>query len=153
MRSRPTLASSSTPGTARPRVGDFDPGWGLGDGNSFFGNFGIFLTFDDDVTEFSAQVWDPSGPPSPFGGGLGVFVFNDGVEIASYFGEPAWAGLGDSWFDIAATDGMVFDEVRILGFGFTPTTYADNLSWNPVPAPGALALLGLAGLSRRRRRA
>jgi hypothetical protein len=101
--------------------GIFGP-W-LGDGNSFFGNFGVFITFDNDVTAFSAQVWDPSGPPSPIGGGL---IVGDG--------------------------GTAFDEVRFVGLGFDPSTFTDNLSWTPVPAPGAIALLGLAGLAGRRRR-
>ena len=142
-------------GDGVPQVGDFDAingGWGLGDGNSFYGNFGVFLTFDSDVTEFSTQVWDPSGPPGIFGG-LSIFVFNDGVEVAALHGAtPAWGGLGDEWFDITTSDGMVFDEVRILGFGFFPTTHVDNLSWNAVPAPSAVALLGMGAMTLTRRR-
>jgi len=123
-------------GDGVPQVGNWDvdhgAGWGLGEGNSFFGNFGVFMTFDTDVTELSVQIWDPSGEPTPFGGGLGVYLFNDGVEVGSVFITPAWGGLGEPWFDIATTDGSVFDEVRFAGFGFSPTTYADNISWNPV---------------------
>ncbi len=127
----------------------------IGTGNSFFGNFGVFITFAGDLTEFSTNVWDPSGKPSPFGGGLGVFVFDDGVEVTSFFTEPAWGGLGDPAIDIAASGGMVFDEVRILGFGFGPTTYVDDLSWNLVPEPGCglltIAFGILIGLRRRQR--
>jgi hypothetical protein len=126
----------------------------LGDANSFYGNFGVFMNFESDLAALSLEVWDPSGPPSPFGGGLYVYLFDDGVQVA--FGEytPAWGGIGDTWYDITANGGDVFDEVRILGFGFNPTTYADNLSWDVVPGPGSLALLAVAGLvSRRRRRA
>lgn len=124
----------------------------IGSGNSLFGNFGIFMNFDQDLANFSAQVWDPSGPPSPFGG-LGIFVFDDGNEVANLVIEPAWGGLGDSWVDITGTDGMVFDEIRIVGFGFDPSTFADNLSWNSVPTPSGVAVLSLGGLvmSRRRR--
>jgi hypothetical protein len=139
-------------GDGVPQVGDFDPGWGLGQGNSFFGFFGVFMSWEQDLEALSLQVWDPSGPPSPMGGGLGVFIFNDGIEVASGFFEPAWGGLGDAWFDISGADGMLFDEVRILGFGFDPSTYVDTLSWNVVPGPGAVALLGLAGLVGGRRR-
>jgi hypothetical protein len=123
----------------------------IGEGNSFFGNFGVFMTFGDDLTNFSGQVWDPSGAP-PFGG-AGIFVYNDGAEIANLFIEPAWGGIGDSWIDVSATDGMVFDEIRIVGFGFDPSTFVDNLSWNAVPTPSGLAVLGLGGIvmSRRRR--
>ena len=122
----------------------------IGTGNSILGNFGIFMTFGDDLTNFSGQIWDPSGGP-PLGG-FGVFVFNDGVEVANSIIEPAWGGVGDSWIDISATDGMVFDEVRLLGFGFDPSTFADNLSWNSVPAPSGLAVLGLGGMVMTRRR-
>jgi hypothetical protein len=124
----------------------------LGDNNSFFGNFGVFMTFESDLDGLAIEVWDPSGPPSPFGGGLYVYIFNDGVQVAVTEHTPAWGGIGDTWYDITADGGDVFDEVRILGFGFTPTTYADNLSWNIVPAPGSLALLAVAGLAARRRR-
>ncbi|MHC5007237.1 MAG: hypothetical protein ACYTGF_07770 [Planctomycetota bacterium] len=126
----------------------------LGNVNSFYGNFGVFMTFESDLSAMSLEVWDPSGPPGPFGGGLAVYMFDNGVEVASSFVTPAWGGIGDTWFDITADGGDVFDEVRILGWGFTPTTYADNMSWDVVPGPGSLALLAVAGLvSRRRRRA
>lgn len=134
-------------------VGDvsaFNP-W-INSGNAFEGAFGVFMTFDSDLTNFNGQFWDPSGPPSPFGGGMGIFVFNDGVEVANNFVEPAWGGLGDTWIDITADGGMVFDEIRVLGFGFGPITYMDNASWNAVPTPGALALLGFAGVATSRRR-
>lgn len=143
-------------GDGTPFVGDNDTpqgGWGLGTGNSFFGAFGVFITFDSDLTEFSSQVWDPSGPPSFSGGGLGFFFFDDGVEVGSAFDiTPAWGGLGDTWFDVTTTGGSVFDEVRILGFGFFPTTVVDNMSWNAVPAPSSALILsvGLVGLRRRR---
>lgn len=124
----------------------------IGTGNSFFGNFGIFMNFDTDLTNFSAQVWDPSGPPSLFGGGLGIFAFNDGTEVANVIVEPSWGGVGDEWIDISADGGMVFDEIRLLGFGFDPTTFADNMSWNAVPAPSGAAIFGLTGLVAARRR-
>jgi uncharacterized protein (TIGR03382 family) len=124
----------------------------LPNNNSFYGNFGVFLTLDAPVDALSLQAWDPSGPASPFGGGMGIFVFNDGNEVGSGFFTPSWAGAGDSWFDIVATGGMEFDEVRILGFGFGPTTIVDNISWNTVPTPGAVALFGVAGAFVRRRR-
>lgn len=140
-------------GDGVPVVDDFTATYPwVGTGNAFYGNFGVFMTFEDDLTEFSADIWDPSGPPGPFGGGLGVFVFNDGVEIGSYFGEPAWGGIGDQAFDITTDGGMVFDEIRILGYGFTPTTYADNLSWNTVPEPFTIVFVGLGSLAMLRRR-
>ena len=126
----------------------------IGTGNSFFGNFGIFATFENDLSEFSANIWDPSGPPSPFGGGMGIFVFDDGAEVANSFITPAWGGLGDPGIEITTSGGMVFDEVRILGFGFPATTYGDDFSWNVVPEPTSTTVFCLAlicGLIGRRR--
>ncbi|MFG0292675.1 MAG: PEP-CTERM sorting domain-containing protein [Phycisphaerales bacterium JB050] len=146
-------------GTGDQSVGDnsvFYP-W-VNDGNSMFANFGINVIFDAPISEFSIQVWDPSGPPSFIGGGLQVALFNQGEQVWDLvaqngsLAEPAWGGVGDSWFDITTTDGMTFDEVRIFGLGFTPTAFIDNLSWNTVPAPSALALVGIAGLGATRRR-
>jgi hypothetical protein len=142
-------------GDSVPQVDDYStaPGqaW-LGTDNSFFGNFGVFMTFENDVTEFSTQFWDPAGPGGPFGGGGIVAVFNDDVEVANMFYTPAWGGVGDEWINITTTGGMVFDEVRMLGFGFPNTSYIDNASWNAVPAPSAMALLGLGGIAAGRRR-
>lgn len=123
----------------------------LGTGNSFFGNFGVGISFSEDVESFSLQAWDPSGPPSPFGGGFFVEASLDGNVVAQLSATPAWAGAGDPWFDVVGTGGMKFDRVVLLGFGFNPTTYVDNLSWT-VPAPGAAALFGFAGLVAGRRR-
>lgn len=142
-------------GDSTPFVGDNDTpngGWGLGTGNSFYGAFGVFMTFSTDLDALSLQVWDPSGAPSPIGGGAVAFTYNDGVEVSNFAFEPAWGGLGDTWLNITADGGMVFDEVRILGFGFFPTTVVDNLSWNAVPTPRAAALMGVAGLASARRR-
>lgn len=153
-------------GDGVPQVGDFQTlfaaPW-IGSGNSFYGNFGVFMTFSVDLTALSVQVWDPSGPPSFLGGGLNVILFNDGAQVWDVNAQngggpfdpiatPAWGGVGDATFDITTTDGMVFDEVRILGYGFGPTTFVDNISWQAVPAPGAVALFGAAGLASVRRR-
>ena len=77
-------------GDGAPSVGD-NSGAGpwIGTSNSFFGNFGIFMTFDSDLTNFSAQIWDPSGPGSFFGGGMIGVAFNDGVEVGSFFSDGA----------------------------------------------------------------
>ncbi|MFB3431606.1 MAG: hypothetical protein ABL309_11845 [Phycisphaerales bacterium] len=111
----------------------------LGD-NKCLGSGFIFMVFDRGVTEMSVQVWDSSGQ-----GDLPLFIelYNNGVPVWSYYdqhGEHAQAAWeceqpGDSWFNITATDGMVFDWIVI---GSTlPTNYAvvDNISWNLVPDP------------------
>ncbi|MBL0921690.1 MAG: hypothetical protein IBJ10_06125 [Phycisphaerales bacterium] len=131
------------------------PGFGwLGTGNVFYGPFGVFINFGSDLTEFSAQFWDSSGPASGFGGGAAVIAFNDGVEVGFLFvTNPAFGGAGNTWIDITTDSGSVFDEVRLLGFGFFPESYVDNLSWNAVPAPASalVAGLGLFAAARRRR--
>lgn len=144
-------------GDSVPQVGvfDTDPGgpW-VGTGNSFFGNFGIIMKFTSGVTDFSAQIWDPSGPAAFFGGGMLGVAFDDGVEVGSFFSEagPAWGGIGDEWWNFTADAGESFDEVRLFGFGFTPFTFGDNFSWNAVPTPGSFAVLGLGGFMASRRR-
>lgn len=130
------------------------PGFGwLGTGNVFVAPFGAFMKFSQDLTGFSSQFWDNSGPGGPFGGGALVVAFNDGVEVASQFiTNPAYGGTGSSWVNVTGANGATFDEVRMLGFGFSPTSYIDNLSWNVVPAPAAAAVFGLGGLVLTRRR-
>lgn len=126
----------------------------LGDDNVFQGGFGVFMNFDSDIDAFSAQAWDNGGPPSPFGGGMGIFVFKDGQEVANAFFTPTFSDFGPTWYNIVADGGDSFDDVRFVGFAFSaPVTYMDNASWNVVPAPASLALLGLAGFASRRRRA
>ncbi|MBX3352758.1 MAG: hypothetical protein KF684_07470 [Phycisphaeraceae bacterium] len=131
-----------------------NPGFGwLGSSNVFYGPFGVFIEIGQDVDAFSFQFWDSSGNPTFMGGGARVIVLNDGVEVASTIAfRPAFGGTGDSWFNIEATDGMVFDEVRALGFGFFPESLVDNLSWRVIPTPGACAVLAFAGVATLRRR-
>ena len=125
----------------------------LGDGNVFYGPFGVFMQFGEDLTEFSAQYWDSSGPAVGFGGGAAVVALNDGVELGfAFLTNPAFGGVGDTWIHITTDGGMVFDEVRFVGFGFFPEAYVDNLSWNAVPAPASVMVAGLALAAAGRRR-
>jgi len=118
--------------------------------NSFYGAFGVFINFSSDMTAASLQYWDTSGSGGPFGGGTALVVLNDGVEVGFLSGPGVTGTPTNSWFNIVATDGMVFDEIRAVGFGFFPEAVVDNISF--VPAPGSLALLGLAGAAALRRR-
>jgi hypothetical protein len=122
--------------------------------NAAFGYFGIYLKFDQAVTNLSFQAWDNSGDPSPFGGGMSVLLLNDDFSSWSQSPTytPAWGGVGDTWFDVSASGGDSFNFVLVTGWGFSPETAMDNLSWNVVPTPGTLAIFGLAAAGRRRRR-
>lgn len=122
--------------------------------NSYYGPNGVFINFSQPMSALSFQGWDSSGPASPFGGGATAIALSNGVEVASWFGTPAFGGIGKTWFDITTTDGSTFDEVRFLGFGFPDDTVVDNLSWNtaPVPEPTSLASLGVVTLGALRRR-
>ncbi len=126
--------------------------WGLGTGNSHWGSFGTFVNFDYAVQEMSFEAWNNG--TDPWMGGIGIYVFNEGVEVAFLGTTPAWAGAGDSAFNIVGTDGDSFDEIRIIDWDFASVgMFTDNYSWNAVPGPGALSLLALAAVASRRRRA
>lgn len=133
-------------------VGDLSAATGQGT-NAYYGPYGVFINFANDLTAMSFQGWDSSGPPSPFGGGALVVALNDGNEVASLFIDPAWAGAGDSWFNLTTTGGTTFDEIHFLGFSFFPESVVDNLSWNAVPEPASASLLVLGCLAALRRRA
>lgn len=152
------LGISSIVGGAGDQVVDqfnTNPGFGwLGTGNAFGGPWGIVINFSSPLSDFSAQYWDNSGPATFFGGGAIVVAVSGGVEVGSLFlDDPAYGGVGDEWINISATSGSTFDEVRLVGFGFFPQAYTDNLSWNTVPTPSAAAvgMLGMIAAGRRRR--
>lgn len=75
--------------------------------------------------------------------------------LESFAGDEAFTflfdGFGSTW------DGTFSSGVGVIEFtpvtGFTVDTHEILWSVETVPAPGALAVLGLAGLARRRRRA
>lgn len=134
-----------------------NPGFGwLPDNNVFVGNFGVAFEFENDVTEFSAQVWDNAGPADFISGGMIAVAQRDGVDVGSFFWEfPVFGPGGDNWFNFTTTDGDSFDRVAFVGFAFvSPVTIVDNVSFNTVPVPGTATLLGcgLLGVSGRRRR-
>jgi MYXO-CTERM domain-containing protein len=125
----------------------------INSGNATEGFFGVFMTFDQEVTAMNFQAWDPSGPPDFFGNGLTIILvdIDDNIIDAAQF-TGAWGGIGDTWIDIVATDGDTFQKIVITNNSFNPVTYVDNVSWTSVPAPGSLALVAVAGLVGRRRR-
>lgn len=149
--------SQLTGGAGLQRVEAFNtnPGFGwCGTGNAAYLPWGAFISFSGDVTGFSTRYWDSSGPADIMSGGAIVVALKDGAEVGSLFlTDPAYGGVGDEWINIVASGGSSFDEVRLVGFGFFPEAYLDNLSWDAVPAPsaGTLALVGALAAGRRRR--
>ena len=150
--------SSFGAGDGNNQVGNFNstPGFGwLPDNNVFVGNFGVFIEFNTDVTEFSAQVWDNGGPADFISGGMLAVAQKDGADVGSFFWEtPVFGTAGDNWFNFTTTGGDTFDRIVFVGFAFvSPITIVDNISFNTVPVPGTAAVLGtgLALIGRRRR--
>ncbi len=150
------LGLTVTSGEGARFVGNLstNPGFGwLPNNNVLYAPYGGFFDFDSPVTEFSAQYWDSSGPATFMGGGAVVALFQGDTKVAFVqIQNPAYGGVGDSWVNVTTTDGSTFDRVALLGFGFFPEAYIDNVSWNAVPTPGATGLLALAGLAGLRRR-
>ena len=127
---------------------------GEGMGNQLAGGFSVRMMFDTPINEISWQGWADGNPAPPFGG-INVILKRDGAELAFYSGVAAFGGIGDEWFNVTSSgDSEAFDEIVFFNGAFSSfTSYVDTISWsNPVPAPGAMALLGIAGLIGRRRR-
>lgn len=134
-------------------IGNGDPGnWDLeGTNGSAFWGFNVDvvggLLFPSDMVDFSFDISRSAG--SSDGQTFSIEFYDDGGLVGSDF-----IILGDinDWSTIVF-DGVAFDEVRFAGSnqGFSPYGI-DNIQFSDVPAPGALALLGLAALRRGRRR-
>lgn len=142
--------------------------------------FVAFITglSDGDVIDASFWAWDDVEGGSPSVRIWGSYATSD--DITNYSGsaggnstyssgtpENPWSQLSHEYTfdsDGGERDALVI-QVRMYNAADGDTLYVDDLSINvsgtdlsgvninvPVPAPGALALLGLAGLAGRRRR-
>jgi len=110
---------------------------------------------------------------------VAVFATSDGanwVEVQEFTFTPAASGTGDAWYARSVTLGSEYANSANFGFrvlaAFAPgtsgylasrstSTYATSgtlrfddvtINGNAIPAPGAIALLGAAGLVGARRR-
>ncbi len=147
-----SLTDGANPGVPIGNVSGSYPWVNTGNVASGF-NFGLFFTWDSDVTAASFQMWT-SAQSGPFGAmGVTLLDANDNIVDAYGLSGPIWGGVGNSWFNVTTSGGSAFRKLVITygGFGF-PELFVDNVSWNAVPAPGAMALLGLAAFGGRRRR-
>lgn len=115
-----------------------------------------FLPNDTNAFGFNIIDWEP-GFSSQTGGG--IRLYNDGNLVFGGVIPSDNQTDGIVSFIGFTSDTFVFDEVRftvfsVEGFNVTPSldvTGVDEVAW-VVPAPGSVAVLGLAGLSTGRRR-
>ena len=147
---------------------------GLSDGD-YFGvtNYsGAVGAFTDGAQGY--QMSDVDGMATMFFGevdgttsiSFDMFVASTGWESADFIeitfgGEVVFTTIGED-IDNLGIEGewmnMTFEGSGELSISFASNSgneamYLDNMNWygTAIPAPGALALLGLAGLARRRR--
>ena len=78
--------------------------------------------------------------------GDSVLIDTTGQDIDNDFAE-----LEANWTSLSAA-GSGELVIQFVSNSSNESIYIDNIQWTGVPAPGALALLGLAGLASRRRR-
>ena len=137
---------------------------GLTDGDIVTGSY--WGLGDKDSGQFAAtRIWghytSAGGDIDSYDGSAGGNSTYSGAEWT--FLEKTWTFNGDG-----GNHGGLVIEARIYGYsGGSYTTWIDDLNvsvddvdgsggivihFAPIPAPGALALLGLAGLARRRRK-
>lgn len=103
---------------------------------------------------------DPSfgtGAGAAIPAGAGWFTANPGTDILFTGGRIKIMQVAGSTYSNAAGGAFYTGRLTVgykLNSSSTTPLYAENLSYTiGIPAPGALALLGLAGLAGRRRRA
>lgn len=111
-----------------------DPGFGDGNGSGIPGGAGWYNGNPNNQQTGSAYGGGIEGI-SGYAVALGQFVFET-ARANSYIGDP--------FFSFAGEIGYSDDSGVAFGTG--------SITWTAVPAPGAMALFGLAGLSARRRR-
>ena len=106
------------------------------------GSFGSNATYDFSYTDLSAML-DGEFIDSTFA----LLAADLGGDITA---DVTLSGFGSEW-DGTSASGTGLIVLSDIGF-FTPESIDISWSINQVPTPGALALLGVAGLARRRRR-
>lgn len=147
----------------------WDANTGYGGGNSSFAiNLGVGTTIDNASFDVS---WTA---PSPSWSSELILSLNDSIAFVGGFwdcapgigGGPGSETASGPWASAAGgfiggpftlTTGQLYVEIYdSFDDGFAGQQHIDSgtltIEYTPVPAPGALALLGVAGLASRRRR-
>lgn len=106
------------------------------------GSFTSSSPFDFDYSDL-AMILDGEFIDGTFG----ITGTSGGSSISA---DVLLSGFGDAW-DGTSASGIGIIELKAVS-GFAPETTDITWSINTVPAPGALGLLGMAGLVGRRRR-
>lgn len=123
-------------------IAAYQGGWAYGSGGSIVASGGV-----------SVSVFNPLAPNAYSSGYLFRFTLADAtgtynVLLRDAYGD-GWAGFNATGTDAFVATGSVSGDTQIgLSSGASATG-----SITITPAPGALALLGLAGLAGRRKRA
>jgi hypothetical protein len=108
-----------------------------------------------------AQLWNYSGSAWSGPGGLASYSFSGNQITYTMSLSSLGLSIGDTFFFDAfssgggggdsAIDALANPNVSVNGWG-GPYASSSNFSYTVVPAPGAVALIGVAGLLARRRR-
>ena len=123
----------------------FDPGVAFfGPVNGFGGIYQDIATVVGEQYTFSFDLSMQDGTPNSFFANFG------GLEVMSYTNSGGFGWTHYS-FDVIASDAT--SQIKFGFYDYPAFMFLDNVSVTATPAPGALALLGAAGLvgSRRRR--
>jgi len=139
----------------------YGPGMNSGyDAGTVSGDYALFNMFGDGVTIIKDEVFDWNGAwfssVRTDGGNIAVEGYSNGTR--QYTGNITLTWENPAWFQ---ADWAGIDEIRLLGcYNVDSTRFAmDDFTFNelaPVPEPATmflfgLGLLGLSGISRRRK--
>lgn len=127
-------------------------GWGTWShgytGDVYYTNGGTSLTMTFNQTDLSGfYFYVESNPFGPFTASISVTGSGGATASSS---QPGDGSSGACGFGIVGTGGTSITSITVT---MASDFAVGEFGWSKVPAPGAMALLGVAGLFGRRRRA